>query len=243
MSMSRVSNLKAWAALLMVGLLATLLVLALSACGGGGAGDAEHQQQAKVRHLPDKEYAEALPPGEYRSEEFKPSFSLTVGKGWHNVPQETSDKLAIARGGVFEEGPTLGFRNLQKVYEYTKNGTTSEVVKAPKDMVGWFQHHPYLDTEKPEPATVGGVKGVQFDWIVSEDAPSDDITLYMFTDGSTGYAGKGYKIRTIILEGVKGKTVTISIIGNPTTGNPTTEFDDFLPKAQKVLDSVKWTGS
>jgi hypothetical protein len=42
---------------------------------------------------------------------------------------------------------------------------------------------------------------------------------------------------------VKGKTVTISIIGNPTTGNPTTEFDDFLPKAQKVLDSVKWTGS
>jgi hypothetical protein len=84
---------------------------------------------------------------------------------------------------------------------------------------------------------------VQFDWIVSEDAPSDDITLYMFTDGSTGYAGKGYKIRTIILEGVKGKTVTISIIGNPTTGNPTTEFEDFLPKAQKVLDSVKWTGS
>ncbi len=221
------------AALVVVG-----LVLALGACGAGGS-----KEEAKARPLPDKEYAEVLRPGEYRSEEFKPSFSLTVGKGWHNVPQETSDKLAIARGGVLEEGPTIGFRNLQKVYEYTKNGTTSEVVKAPKDMVGWFQHHPYLDTEKPEPATVGGVKGVQFDWIVSEDAPSDDITLFQFTDGSTGFAGKGYKIRTIILEGVKGKTVTISIIGNPTTGNPTTEFDDFLPKAQKVLDTVKWTGS
>jgi hypothetical protein len=159
------------------------------------------------------------------------------------VPVETSDKLVLARGGVFEEGPALGFRNLQEVYEYTKNGTTSAVVKAPKDMVGWFQHHPYLDTEKPEPATVGGVKGVQFDWIVSEDAPSEEITLFKFTDESTGFAGKGYKIRTIILEGVKGKTVTISIIGNPTTGNPTTEFDDFLPKAQKVLDSVKWTDS
>jgi hypothetical protein len=79
---------------------------------------------------------------------------------------------------------------------------------------------------------------VQFDWIVSEDAPYDEINLFEFTDGSTGNADKGYKIRTIILEGVKGKTVTISIIGNPTT-----EFDDFLPKAQKVLDSVKWTGS
>ncbi len=235
MGMTRVSNLKARAALLVVGLLTTLLVLALSACGGGGSA----QEEVKARPLP--EDPKALRPGEYRSEEFKPSFSFRVGKGWNNVPLETSDKLAIQRGG--EEGPALGFRNLQEVYEYTKNGTTSAVVKAPKDMVGWFQHHPYLDTEKPEPATVGGVKGVQFDWIVSEDAPSDDITLYRFTDGSTGYAGKGYKIRTIILEGVKGKTVTISIIGNPTTGNPTTEFDDFLPKAQKVLDTVKWTGS
>jgi hypothetical protein len=37
MGMTGVSNLKARAALLMVGLLATLLVLALSACGGGGS--------------------------------------------------------------------------------------------------------------------------------------------------------------------------------------------------------------
>ena len=219
------------AALVVVG-----LVPALGACGAG-----DQEGGAKARPLPEEE--KALRPGEYRSEEFKPSFSLTVGKGWHNVPLETSDKLAIERGGVFEEGPALGFRNLQEVYEYDKSGTTSEVVKAPKDMVGWFQHHPYLDTEKPEPATVGGVKGVQFDWIVSEDAPTEEVTLYRFTDGTTGYAGKGYKIRTIILEDVKGKTVIISIIGNPTTGNPTTEFDDFLPKAQKVVDTVKWEGS
>ena len=210
------------------------LALALGACGAGGS-----KEEAKARPLPEDE--KALRPGEYRSEEFKPSASLRVGKGWHNVLLETSDKLAIARGG--EEPPLLIFRNLQEVYEYTKTGTTSAVVKAPKDMVGWFQHHPYLDTEKPEPATVGGVKGVQFDWIVSEDAPYDKINLFKYTDGSTGSPDKGYKIRTIILEGVKGKTVTISIIGNPTTGNPTTEFDNFLPKAQKVLDTVKWTGS
>ena len=238
MGMTGVSNLKPRAALLMVGLLATLLVLALSACGGAGGST---QKEAKARPLPEDE--KALSPGEYRSEEFKPAFSLTVGKGWKNMPPASSERVALARGPVGVEGPTLGFRNIQEVYEYTKNGTTSAVVKAPKDMVGWFQHHPYLDTEKPEPATVGGVKGVQFDWMVSEDALFEEITLFKFTDGSTGLAGKGYKIRTIILEGVKGKTVTISIIGNPTTGNPTTEFDDFLPKAQKVLDSVKWTGS
>jgi hypothetical protein len=214
----------------------TMALLALTACSSGSS-----QEEAKARPLPEEE--KVLRPGEYHSEEFKPSFSLTVGKGWHSVPLETSDKLAIQRGGIFEEGPALGFRNLQEVYKYDKTGTTSAVVKAPKDMVGWFQHHPYLDTEKPEPATVGGVKGVQFDWMVSEDAPTEEITLFKFTDGTPGYAGKGYQIRTIILEGVKGKTVTISIIGNPTTGDPTTEFEEFLPQAQKVLDSVKWRGS
>ena len=151
------------------------------------------------------------------------------------MPLETSDKLAIERGG--EEPPLLIFRNLQEVYKYDKTGTTPEVVKAPKDMVGWFQHHPYLDTEKPEPATVGGVKGVQFDYVVSEDFPSEAINLYRYTDGSTGVFSTGNKGRAIILEDVKGKTAIIGL------GCLATEFDDYLPKAQKVLDTVKWTGS
>jgi hypothetical protein len=116
-------------------------------------------------------------------------------------------------------------------------GTMQAVVRAPSDMVGWFQHHPYLDTEKPEPATVGGVKGVQFGFVVSEDFPSDDITLFRYTDGTTADLGKEYKFRAIILKDVKGKTVTISI------GAHANKFDDFMPKAQKVLESVKWTGS
>ncbi len=111
------------------------------------------------------------------------------------------------------------------------------MVKAPKDMVGWFRHHPYLETEKPEPATVGRVKGVQFDYVVREDTPGDEIDLFRYADGSVGGAGKGFKYRAIILEAVKGKTVTIGI------GSKTTEFDDCLPEAQKVLDTVKWTGS
>jgi hypothetical protein len=75
----------------------------------------------------------------------------------------------------------LIFRDPQEVFKYTKNGTTPEVVKAPKDMVGWFQHHPYLKTERSESATVGGVKGLQFNYILSEDAPYDEITLFRYT--------------------------------------------------------------
>ena len=129
------------------------------------------------------------------------------------------------------------FRAPQEVFKYAKNGTTPEVVKAPKDMVGWFQHHPYLKTEKSESATVGGVKGVRFDYTVSEDAPYDVINLFRYADGSDGGAGKGFKYRAIVLEDVEGKTVTIGI------GNPTIGFDDLLPEAQKVLDTVKWEGS
>ena len=81
---------------------AILLAVLLSACGGGGGG-AEHQQQAKARPLPEE--GKALHAGEYRSEEFKPSLTFRVGKGWKSVPlletaaSETSDTLAIQRGG------------------------------------------------------------------------------------------------------------------------------------------------
>jgi hypothetical protein len=213
------------------GLLVALVILALSACGGVGG----QEQANKPRHLPEGSYPIALHPGEYRSKEFEPSFSFHVGKGWENNRLETSDKLAISRGG--EGDPVLAFRNVQEVYDYDKTGTMQAVVRAPSDMVGWFQHHPYLDTEKPEPATVGGVKGVQFGFVVSEDFPSEDITLFKYTDGTTADLGKEYKFRAIILKDVKGKTVTISI------GAHANDFEGFLAKAQKVLDSVKWTGS
>ena len=61
--------------------------------------------------------------------------------------------------------------------------------------------------------------------------------LFRYTDVDTGGAGKRYKYRAIILEDVEGKTVTSSI------GSLTIEFDDLLPEAQKVLDTVKWAGS
>jgi hypothetical protein len=114
-------------------------------------------------------------------------------------------------------------------------------------MVGWFQQHPYLQTSKPEPVTVGGVKGVQLD-VVVEDLPEDHFGVCgsdcvdLFANLSTVSAlpvfqVEGDKMRLIVLEGVKGFGAKI------TYTSPTTEFDEFAPEAQKVIDTVEWTGS
>src|SRR5215207_3613376 len=122
---------------LRLGLLVTVLVLALSACGGD-------EKKAKARPLP--EDPKALRPGTYRSEEFNPSLSFRVGKGWSSSSLESSDDLEITLG----QTARLGFFNVQDVYKPTTTGSAI-VVDAPKDMVGWLQQHPYLQTSKPEP--------------------------------------------------------------------------------------------
>ena len=68
-----------------LGMLVTLLFLVLSACGGN------EQQESKPRPLPEER--KALRPGEYHSEEFKPSLTFRVSKGWTTSPPEVFDAL------------------------------------------------------------------------------------------------------------------------------------------------------
>ena len=219
---------------LSLGLLVVLVVLALSACGGG-------EKKAKARPLP--EDPKTLRPGTYRSEEFKPSLSFHVGKGWSSSSLESSDALQITRG----QTAGIAFLNVQEVYKPTKTGRPN-VVDAPKDMVGWFQQHPYLQTSKPEPVTVGGVKGLQFDVVVG-DLPQNYIPtctsivgtpncvdLFRLSTGEPISQAEGYPVRVIVLEDVEGETVTIGFF------SPASEFEEFVPEAQKVIDTVKWRG-
>jgi hypothetical protein len=176
-----------------------------------------------------------LHPGEYHSVKFNPSLTFRIGEGWEHVAPKLPDKLALSPGG--EPGdPLLIFRNLQEVYKPAKSIAVPPAVKAPEDMVGWFQHHPYLKAQKPQPVSVGGVEGERFDWVVAEDAPYAALDTFKYSDGSGAAAAKGFKYRAIVLD-VKGKTVTIGI------GSKASEFDEFAPEAQKVLETVKWSGS
>ena len=221
---------------LSLGLLVVVVVLALSACGGD-------EKKAKARPLP--EDSKALRPGTYRSEEFKPSLSFHVGKGWSSSPflEEASDALQITRG----QTAGLGFANVQEVYKPTR--TVSQIVDAPKDMVGWFQQHPYLQTSKPEPVTVGGVKGLQLEVVVG-DRPQyyiptctsiignpNCVDLFRLSTGEPILLVEGDKAGIIVLEDVEGETVTIGFV------SPASEFGEHAPEAQKVLESVEWRGS
>jgi len=221
-------------ALLATGVLMALFALVLNACGGGASGGGEHHQQANASPLPEEK---ALPPGEYHSEEFKPAFSFRVGKGWRTSSdlQEAPDRLIIAEGKEVKGFLNLLiFRNVHEVYDSQKHKWVE--VNSSEDIVSWFQHHPYLQTEKPEPVTVGGVKGVQFDYVLAEDSPEDAVKSFRYSDGLVASVDSGTNNQGLILD-VKGETVSITI------GCATSEFDEFLPKAKKVLDTVKWEGA
>jgi hypothetical protein len=217
-------------------MLVVLALLVLGACSGV-------EKEAKPRPLPEE--AKPLQPGEYRSEEFEPSLSFSVGKGWKNAPPESSEFLDLQRGAL---GDIL-FLRIEGVYEPTRVGVP-DLVEAPEDAEGgiaWLRHHPYLRTSRPELVEVGGVEGERVDAIVGdlpeghrgrcgtdcvdtarvEGVPPMKIPLAIF---------EKEKVRVIGLE-VDGKAVYISISG------PAVGFDLLIPEAQKVLDTVKWSGS
>ncbi len=219
---------------LRLGLLVTLVVLALSACGDGGSA----QEEVKARPLPEQH--QELRPGEYHTEEFEPSASFRVGEGWLTSPPEAHDVFQLEYGAT----AGLAFTNVQGVYKPTESGTT-KVIEPPEDLADWFQHHPYLKTGKPEPITVGGLKGVEFDVALAEDLPKDHASqcgtdcVDLLSEQGSGHpvAYEGDKVHAIVLEDVKGKSVYIDY------GGLAADFDKVAPQAQKLVDSVKWGGS
>ncbi len=223
---------------LRLGLLLTLVIVVLNSCGGG-AGAQRQEEEAEGHPLPQN--PKALRPGQYHTEEFKPSLSFRVGKGWANTEAQLPDSIEV---GEVEQQEEIGWINFVNVKEVFKPGTTN-VVEAPKDLVGWYQHHPYLKTSKPEPTSVGGVKGEQFDVLV-KDLPENYygvcgrgcVDIFNLSGGEqTTYFYETHRRRVIVLEDVKGDTVTIAL------SSDADRFDEFVPEAQKVVDTVKWTGS
>jgi hypothetical protein len=240
-----------------------MLILIVMSCGGGPA-----KEEAQARTLPEVNEVKRFPAGEYVSDEFRPAMSFRLGEGWYTWPEEFGGtgpgNLQEVRNSLVlfyaPEGKFVGVLDFvvdPKVYRMV-SPSEAKLEPTPKDMVAWLQQNPYLDTEKQEAATVGGEKGVQFDAVPSP-VPEDYLAcgepcLPLFQNAThpelffaLEYAADGprayrpgqptYKTRFIVLDDVAGETVTIGLTA------PEAKFDEFLLKAQKVLDTVEWKGT
>jgi hypothetical protein len=226
---------------LRLGTLMAVMALALGACGGSAGGEGE-DQQAEGRPLPKFEQA-SLPAGRYHTTEFEPSFSFRIsGDDWRfEGPSGTLGDPEHPDYLFFQNVPEaeiafFDIRKLKGVYKPRGPAGTIEPAPAADELVGWFQHHPYLKTSEPEPISVGGVKGVQFDVIVANLQKGDScVDIFKLSTGGPSEACVFKKARYIVLEDVKGVPVVIQY------GDE--DFDGFVPVARTVLESVKWTGN
>ncbi len=115
----------------------------------------------------------------------------------------------------------------------------------PEDVVGWFREHPYLETQQTDLVEVGGIEGVRLDLVVgdlpvghySEWCGSGCVNLIRFGSGAPPLAlWQEDKARLIVLEDAEGETVITGFAIRAA------EFDEHVPEAQKVLNSVEWRG-
>ena len=227
------------------------LALTASACGGGGAEHKQAEAEVKGRPLPKYEQA-LLPAGKYHSTEFEPplSFRITGDKWRFEGPSGTlgdpehPDYLFIDKAPWGE----MAFFNVRKVKGvYKPKGPTGaiEPVPAPDELVGWFRHNPYLKTSEPKPASVGGFEGVQFDVALTNRpvnhvgicGSKDCLDIFALSSGGSSEVHYTKQEHYIVLENVKGTPIVIYY------NNLKKDFDEFVPVAENVLQSVEWTGS
>jgi hypothetical protein len=205
-------------------------VLAVYACGGGAKPLSE-------------EYG-SLSPSRYVADEFQPALSFEVGKSWEVSELEQKSFFELSR--EYEGGDyfvSISFNNPPARVSDPRN--PNKLVPAPKDLVSWYQEHPYLDTSEPQLTSVGGVEGTRFSTVTStlpEDYYSEDclgvgVPLWPLPKGHHWCAEEEGFDRTIVLDSVEDATVIIDV------WSYTEASEKVLPEAKEVLDTIEWEGS
>lgn len=184
----------------------------------------------------------------YIVDKFDPAFRIEAGKGWQLSGQtvdvvvdeyvpEGASRFASSRDQLIFTSPLHVFD--------PSNLSELENAPAPENAdkwVSWFQRHPNLDTSEPVPVRVGGASGMRIDVTVTS-TPENYSRDYCEPQSSCVPLSPSVwpiyeetKNRYIIVD-EKGKTVVINVSA------PADKFDEFLPKAQEILDTVEWEGA
>jgi len=181
----------------------------------------------------------------YLTDKFQPAFSFeTVGEGWALDGPESPYRLGLQHRGLY-----IDVFNLNDVMVFDPSG--ADRVPAPEDTVGWYRQHPYLDTEEPEPMSVGGAEGVYFDAVMTTLPEGYDasackdplkptkkaLPLFSGPEGDATCVLPEDKVRIILLEDVKGEPVSIMMWSRAVN------FEEHLAKTQNLLKTVEWEGT
>jgi hypothetical protein len=216
---------------------------ASNGCKGKDAADAEQANGAKA--LPGG--LDPLRPGRYVTRDFETTLSFEVGEGWEILDAHEPTLFAIARSdSIYAAYPqALSFLNPpEEVSDPERPEKLVPTPETPDEWVAWFQEHRYLETAAPKLACFGDAPGKQFDYSVSP-LPDDYYSikcqgrfppLWPLPAGHYWCAEPETKGRAIVLE-VEDETLIIDIT------TPPGKFDEFVPEARKVLDSVEWEGA
>jgi hypothetical protein len=185
-----------------------------------------------------------LAPGRYATEEFGPSLSFRVGKGWAmNNPEKTDHFSIYSRafaGSDKEPGAVLAFVDVRTIFD-AKEPTEDNIHPAPKDLLAWFRHYPRLDISNPVPTTVGGLPAKRFDASVASlpeerlDECPDCLPVFGLRYGEPISIVKGFEQRIFLMDAPTGEEMAIILYAPPD------RFDEYLSKAQGVLNTVNWS--
>jgi hypothetical protein len=193
-------------------------------CGGGSSGTT----------LPPVKQTSgtALAPDEYQTSKFRPETKFKVDAGWETTSPELRDYFDIARRNAFQ---AITFQRVKQVAVAT-HPISDNYAPVPPDLVAWIRTHPRLNAGKPVKATVGGEDATRIDAQVRStpkknfpgtcDRPC--LPLFVPSDERPVTFERGDRVRFLVVD--NGVTITVAA--------PASQFESFLPKAQKVISSV-----
>ena len=150
---------------------AVLSALVLSACGSDDEPSARSQSASATpanaaKPFPTVEFAELTPGTAYRSQSFKPRFTLTLPDGeWSVVGGRNPDHLELEPEVIDPvDDAGIGFHHMTQVFDPDQGGETpADAIPGPDDFAAWLTEHPHLKTTEPEPVEAMGLEGVSID--------------------------------------------------------------------------------
>jgi hypothetical protein len=232
-----------------------ILVLALTpsiaGCGSGGqpssspTSEATAQTQAAEPAKAFDDYEKLVSGRTYTTRQLTPAIRLTVPRGtWNTESGDRPDGFAVAAAQSQNVAQAiLAVHRIAKVFDPVRGGRRpGDAVPFKGDFAGWLRRHPHLETTRPGPVNLLGLKGVELDVTGRSSPPRipEDCgavgngCVVLFHDGfDYAFYSPDLKGRFDVLDLPQGGQLVLERFADPAGA-----FKAALRKLQPVLDGM-----